>query len=173
MVHVITRICQRPSRAKLHQKAGGAKKHHNPFNLLTNFFLLEHHNLLCTYFDEQNRHKMSLSSASGTMFKRTVFNPRLATAAQPLNTVSRSGSATIGSYRAVHHSARLPAITPSDTRYRPSLRPNHQPVAHTKVNGPSPTSKRTIFIQTESTPNPDVSDHSFLLYVRGIMKGCY
>lgn len=97
-----------------------------------------------------------MSSASGIMLKRTVFNPRLA---QPLNAVEASTRsirpAAMGTYRAVHHSARLPAITPSETRHRPTLRPNRQPVT-ARVNGVSPTSKRTIFIQTENTPNPDV-----------------
>merc|ERR1712187_563004 len=64
-------------------------------------------------------------------------------------------SPALGSYRAVHQSARLPAMTASETRHRPALRPRHQPAAHSRVNGPSPTSKRTIFIQTENTPNPD------------------
>lgn len=104
---------------------------------------------------------MSLSTAPGIMLKRTVFNPRLATV-QPLNVSRRAGkcaaaAATRGSYRTVHHSARLPAITPSETRHRPSLRPHQQPASYSRVTGSSPSSKRTIFIQTESTPNPDVS----------------
>lgn len=104
---------------------------------------------------------MSLSSAPGIMLKRTVFNARLATV-QPVNASRSIGrSATRGSYRTVHHSARLPAITPSETRYRPSLRPHQQPAAYSRVTGSSPSSKRTIFIQTESTPNPDVS---FLIF---------
>ena len=98
---------------------------------------------------------MSVSTASGIMLKRTVFSSRLA--AQPLNAMEVSTRAirpaTLGSYRAIHHSARLPAITPSETRHRPTLRPNHQPAAQAL----SPISKRTIFIQTENTPNPDVS----------------
>lgn len=100
---------------------------------------------------------MSMSSASG-MLKRTVFNPKLA--AQPLNAMEASTRsirpAAMGTYRAVHHSARLPAITPSEIQHRPTLRPNRQPVT-ARVSGAAPTSKRTIFIQTENTPNPDVS----------------
>ena len=96
---------------------------------------------------------MSVSTASGIMLKRTVLSSRLA--AQPLYAMEVSTRsirpATLGSYRAIHHSARLPAITPSETRHRPALRPHHHPAA------PSPISKRTIFIQTENTPNPDVS----------------
>ena len=102
---------------------------------------------------------MSVSAASGIMLKRTVLSSRLA--AQPLNAMEVSTRsirpATLGPYRAIHHSARLPAITPSETRHRPTLRPRHQPLAQT----PSPVSKRTIFIQTENTPNPDVSSWAF------------
>ena len=102
---------------------------------------------------------MSLSSSSGIMLRRTIFNTRLA--AQPWNAAGVTSpsvrSPALGSYRAVHQSARLPAMTASETRHRPALRPRHQPAAHSRVNGPSPTSKRTIFIQTENTTNPDVS----------------
>ncbi|ODM23961.1 hypothetical protein SI65_01551 [Aspergillus cristatus] len=100
---------------------------------------------------------MPVSSASGIMLRRTIFNTRLA--AQPWNAAEMASrsvkSPALGSYRAVHQSARLPAMTASETRRRPALRPRHQPAAHSRVNGPSPTSKRTIFIQTENTPNPD------------------
>ena len=51
--------------------------------------------------------------------------------------------------RQAHHSARLPAVAAG---VRPHLRPAHEPWA-------TPTSttwgRRTIFIQTETTPNPD------------------
>lgn len=116
------------------------------------------------YYTLIHTSKMSVSSASGIMLKRTIFSTRLA--AQPWNAAELSSrsvrSAALGPYRAVHQSARLPAITPSETRRRPALRPRHQPAAHSRVNGPSPTSKRTIFIQTENTPNPDVSQRTSL-----------
>ncbi|KAF9883795.1 hypothetical protein FE257_002779 [Aspergillus nanangensis] len=88
------------------------------------------------------------------MLRRAILQTRQAM--QPLNAVeSRSAqSAVFGSYRSVHRSARLPAITASETRHRPTLRP-HQMSAASRVNGPSPNSKRSIFIQTENTPNPD------------------
>ncbi|THC87943.1 hypothetical protein EYZ11_012612 [Aspergillus tanneri] len=88
------------------------------------------------------------------MLRRTIFNTRLAT--RPLSAAeSKSIRATIlGSYRNIHQSARLPAITASEAHHRPTLRPHQQSVA-TRVNGSLPTGKRTIFIQTENTPNPD------------------
>ncbi|GMF73659.1 scaffold protein Nfu/NifU N terminal-domain-containing protein [Aspergillus flavus] len=99
---------------------------------------------------------MSVSSVSGTMLRRTVLNSRVT--AQRLGVVEPSSRTVIpnvfASYRTIHRSARLPAITASEARHRPTLRP-HQQSAVTRVNGPSPVSKRSIFIQTENTPNPD------------------
>ncbi|KAE8319058.1 scaffold protein Nfu/NifU N terminal-domain-containing protein [Aspergillus transmontanensis] len=78
--------------------------------------------------------------------------------AQRLSMVEPSSRTVIpnvfASYRTIHRSARLPAITASEARHRPTLRP-HQQSAVIRVNGPSPVSKRSIFIQTENTPNPD------------------
>ncbi|KAE8323011.1 scaffold protein Nfu/NifU N terminal-domain-containing protein [Aspergillus sergii] len=78
--------------------------------------------------------------------------------AQRLSMVEPSSRTVVpnvfASYRTIHRSARLPAITASEARHRPTLRP-HQQSAVTRVNGPSPVSKRSIFIQTENTPNPD------------------
>ncbi|KAL2444267.1 NifU-like protein [Exophiala dermatitidis] len=51
--------------------------------------------------------------------------------------------------RNVSQAARIPAITASHARHRPHLRPGHQSSALPK------TSSRTIYIQTQSTPNPD------------------
>lgn len=68
-----------------------------------------------------------------------------------------AGAATFGAYRNVSSAARLPTLTASETRRRPTVRPYQQPVIQNGANGMSPTSKRTIFIQTENTPNPDVS----------------
>ncbi|RAQ54925.1 nifU-related protein [Aspergillus flavus] len=90
------------------------------------------------------------------MLRRTVLNSRVT--AQRLGVVEPSSRTAIpnvfASYRTIHRSARLPAITASEARHRPTLRP-HQQSAVTRVNGPSPVSKRSIFIQTENTPNPD------------------
>ncbi|KAE8363870.1 NifU-related protein [Aspergillus caelatus] len=99
---------------------------------------------------------MSASSVSGAMLRRTILNSRVT--AQRLNVVEPSSRTVLpnvfASYRTIHRSARLPAITASEARHRPTLRP-HQQSAVTRVNGPSPVSKRSIFIQTENTPNPD------------------
>ncbi|PWY85355.1 NifU-related protein [Aspergillus eucalypticola CBS 122712] len=100
---------------------------------------------------------MSVSSASGNMLRRTLFSVRLTT--QQLNAAECSSRiakpAVFGSYRNVHRSARVPAITASEARRRPTLKPHQHSLVQARVNGPSPSSKRTIFIQTENTPNPD------------------
>ncbi|KAE8352938.1 NifU-related protein [Aspergillus coremiiformis] len=99
---------------------------------------------------------MSVRSLSGTMLRRTVLNCRVT--AQRLSVVDSSSRSiypnVFASYRTIHRSARLPAITSSETRHRPTLQP-HQQSAATRVNGLFPVSKRSIFIQTENTPNPD------------------
>ncbi|KAJ5157103.1 NifU-like protein, partial [Penicillium canariense] len=63
--------------------------------------------------------------------------------------------AAFNASRSVSSAARLPTLTASETRRRPVVRLHQQPVAQSRVNGLSPSSKRTIFIQTENTPNPD------------------
>ncbi|EAW08267.1 NifU family protein [Aspergillus clavatus NRRL 1] len=90
------------------------------------------------------------------MLRRALLSARLsAQSVAAVESSSRIVRPALGSYKSIHHSARLPAITPSETRHRPTLRPHHQPAAQARVNGPSPVTKRTIFIQTENTPNPD------------------
>ncbi|KAL2007813.1 hypothetical protein VTN00DRAFT_7795 [Thermoascus crustaceus] len=100
---------------------------------------------------------MSMQSASRNIFTRMIFSPRSgvrisAAEFSPLWTITQ---VTSRASRNVHNSARLPTITASEARRRPTLRPHHQPVAQSNVNGPSTGNKRTIFIQTETTPNPD------------------
>ncbi|KAJ6102026.1 hypothetical protein N7486_004453 [Penicillium sp. IBT 16267x] len=104
---------------------------------------------------------MSVSSTSTNMFRRALSSARVS------NSISKSiRPAVFSPCRNVSSAARLPTITASETRRRPTLRSNQQPVAATGVNGISPTSKRTIFIQTENTPNPDalkfIPNHSVL-----------
>ena len=104
-------------------------------------------------------YNMSVSSTSGAMLRRTIFSVR--SAARPLGAAEQTArSSVFGSYRNVHRSARLPAITASEARHRPSLRPHQQ---SSRVTGLSPNSKRSIFIQTENTPNPDVNTNNFSL----------
>ena len=57
--------------------------------------------------------------------------------------------------RSIHQSAKIPAITSSQARHRPILQPHHQPSSLPSPNISLGT--RTIFIQTQSTPNVDVS----------------
>ena len=55
--------------------------------------------------------------------------------------------------RNLHSSVKIPTITSSQSRHRPSLPDHHQP---TIVSIPStPSQNRTIFIQTQQTPNAD------------------
>lgn len=97
---------------------------------------------------------MSVSSTSTAMLRRALRSARLATF---VSETSRTiWPAATNASRTVSSAARLPTITASETRRRPTVRPYQQPVAPSAVNGLSPTSKRTIFIQTENTPNPDV-----------------
>ena len=97
---------------------------------------------------------MSMSTPSTTMFRRALLSSRLAT---PVESSARTITPVFARYRYVSSAARLPTITASETRRRPMVRPHQQPASQGGVNGLSPTSKRTIFIQTENTPNPDVS----------------
>jgi len=73
--------------------------------------------------------------------------------------------ATFAPSRTVASAARLPTITASETRRRPTARPYQQPMARSGAVG-SPSSKRTIFIQTENTPNPDVSGYTLQILSR-------
>jgi Fe-S cluster biogenesis protein NfuA len=56
--------------------------------------------------------------------------------------------------RCIHQSNRLPSIAASNSRIRPTLQPLHQPSTILKPSAAMGGS-RTIFIQTENTPNPD------------------
>lgn len=55
--------------------------------------------------------------------------------------------------RSVQQSARLPSIAASNSRSRPTLHALHQPTTILKPSAVGGT--RSIFIQTENTPNPD------------------
>ncbi|KAA6415071.1 MAG: hypothetical protein FRX48_01823 [Lasallia pustulata] len=69
---------------------------------------------------------------------------RISANASKLATASRRG---------VHQNSRAVAITASSARLRPKLQPLHQPVF---LSHPiAATGSRTIFIQTENTPNAD------------------
>lgn len=99
---------------------------------------------------------MSVSSTSTNVLRHALRNARLTTpVAEACSRTIRP--AAFGASRNVSSAARLPTITASETRRRPTIQSHHQAVASSGVNGVSPTSKRTIFIQTENTPNPDVS----------------
>ncbi|KAL3472890.1 scaffold protein Nfu/NifU N terminal-domain-containing protein [Aspergillus californicus] len=100
---------------------------------------------------------MATNTVSANLIRRTVLNGRSAT---PIWSIAESSPRTVrpsglGSFRSIHRSARVPAITASEARHRPTLQPHQLSAAHTRVTGQLPVGKRTIFIQTESTPNPD------------------
>ncbi|KAL2797161.1 scaffold protein Nfu/NifU N terminal-domain-containing protein [Aspergillus keveii] len=97
---------------------------------------------------------MAASPVSANMIRRTILGNRFAAQISSIADCSPRTirPLTMGSFRSIHRSARLPAITASETRHRPTLRPHHLSAVQT---GQSPANKRTIFIQTESTPNPD------------------
>ncbi|KAL1953378.1 hypothetical protein VTO42DRAFT_2949 [Malbranchea cinnamomea] len=86
------------------------------------------------------------------MASRTIISnalPRTVAGARPAIRPSLPWLPRRASSRAV----QVPVITSSKSRHRPTLTPNHQPVARLPSNVPS--TSRTIFIQTENTPNPD------------------
>ncbi|KIX01328.1 uncharacterized protein Z518_09053 [Rhinocladiella mackenziei CBS 650.93] len=74
---------------------------------------------------------------------------------QPLRVLAHSGQihslnhvCRVAATRNVHQSLRIPAISTSPARYRPVLQPSHR--RSPSVESP----RRTIYIQTQSTPNP-------------------
>ena len=85
---------------------------------------------------------------STTMLSRSAL--RLARAAK---TRTEPVCQSIQMNRGLHRSARIPAITASQNRHRPRLERDHQKFA--ARSNPSIPSSRTIFIQTQSTPNAD------------------
>lgn len=98
---------------------------------------------------------MSVRATSTNMLRRALAGARSATSVSEACTRT-ARPAAFSAYRSVSSASRLPTLTASETRRRPTVRPHQQPVVQNGVNGMSPTSKRTIFIQTENTPNPDV-----------------
>lgn len=103
---------------------------------------------------------MSTQQASRYLIKRAIFG------SAPVARVSETSRLTAtralpSASRSFHNARGLPAITSSESRRRPTLRPYQQPSGIMRVNGSSPGDRRTIFIQTETTPNPDVSSAVF------------
>lgn len=83
---------------------------------------------------------------SGAMFPRAFG--RAARAGQ-----LQTGVRSMQHAKGLHKSARIPAITSSQARHRPTVTRNIQPsVPATALNVPS---SRSIFIQTQETPNAD------------------
>jgi len=85
-----------------------------------------------------------VTATASKMFLRSFSRPRLAAEVGGVAPLCRRG---------VHQAARIPSITASTVRLRPKLRPLHQPTF-----SPHPllaSGIRTIFIQTENTPNAD------------------
>ncbi|TGO29191.1 hypothetical protein BPAE_0018g00800 [Botrytis paeoniae] len=87
-----------------------------------------------------------------------MASKRIIQDAKTLLSKSRPGKSSFAicprsSQRYVHQSARLPAMTASSSRTRPTLQPLHQP--STMLKPAAIGGIRSIFIQTEDTPNPD------------------
>ncbi|CZR53212.1 related to NFU-1 protein (iron homeostasis) [Phialocephala subalpina] len=82
---------------------------------------------------------------------------KIARATVPLFTKVRPAKPAVpvhySAARCVHQSTRLPAMAASNARTRPMLQPLHQP--STMVKPLAVSGSRSIFIQTENTPNPD------------------
>lgn len=82
---------------------------------------------------------------------------KISRAAVPLFTKARPVRPSIptryNSARCVHQSTRLPAMAPSNPSLRPTLQPLHQPSSMLRPSAVG--GSRSIFIQTENTPNPD------------------
>lgn len=83
---------------------------------------------------------------SGAMIPRTFG--RVARASRVDN-----GLRPVQHIKGIHRSARIPAITSSHTRRRPTVTGDHQRFA--PLPALSAPSARTIFIQTQETPNAD------------------
>ncbi|PQE08868.1 HIRA-interacting 5 protein [Rutstroemia sp. NJR-2017a BVV2] len=90
--------------------------------------------------------------------KSAMASRKTAQEAKSFLTRSRPGGASFiwqprVSARCVHQSTRLPAMAASNSRTRPTLQPFHQP--SNMLKPASIGGSRSIFIQTEDTPNPD------------------
>lgn len=110
---------------------------------------------------------MAATSTPANMIRRTLNNrlgSQISSFAEGSPRAIRPFAS--GSIRSIHNSARLPTITASEVRHRPTLRPHQLSTSQTGVNGQPSIGKRSIFIQTETTPNPDVSLGNFLLYLQ-------
>ncbi|CAL5872993.1 uncharacterized protein PFLUO_LOCUS7262 [Penicillium psychrofluorescens] len=94
---------------------------------------------------------MSLGTASTAMLRRTLLSARRATSTTESCTRTIKPAA-FGAVRGISSTTRLPTLTASESRRRPTVRLHQQRATQTPL---SPSSKRTIFIQTENTPNPD------------------
>lgn len=122
------------------------------------FINISVHIELCISSSDPRFSEMSVSSTSTMMLRRALRAGRLTPVSDSCARTVRPRPATFAPLRTVASAARLPTITASETRRRPTVRPYQQPIAQSGVVG-SPSSKRTIFIQTENTPNPDVSPY--------------
>ena len=103
--------------------------------------ILRHRSIL-THYDRIMTCNKSLNMLR-TAF--TTFRPRTSA----LHVLKTSASR-----RCIHQGAKVPSITSSKASHRPVLQPYSQAVAFS-VPRASPGS-RTIFIQTQQTPNADV-----------------
>jgi Fe-S cluster biogenesis protein NfuA len=92
-----------------------------------------------------------------SLHQHSMASRRISRAAVPLFTKTRPAKVVVPTHtsaaRCVHQSTRLPAMAASNARSRPTLQPLHQP--SNMLKPAAITGSRSIFIQTENTPNPD------------------
>lgn len=99
---------------------------------------------------------MSAQQASRSLFRHTLLQRSQNFTTRPTVDGVVAQFTKGNSMRSINYARRsVSAITPSQSRRRPVLHANHQTSGLPKINGPSAGNKRSIFIQTESTPNPD------------------
>lgn len=92
------------------------------------------------------------------MAARSTTNKYLRSLSRIQYRVAVSERPLLDSRRAFSHQANA-ALTASHTRHRPTLQPQHQSQLPRAADS---FTRRTIFIQTLTTPNADVGEISFL-----------
>ena len=118
-----------------------------------------HWGLITLNFIKQSIFLHHNNMASSNIAFRCVARLRLCTRC------SNAFRVTPPAARSIHSGLRIPAITASSSRLRPKTRPFlHQPSIFSQ-SAPA-ANRRTIFIQTENTPNADVGETELPLSIR-------
>lgn len=102
--------------------------------------------------------EMSLQQVSQCLVRPSTFGCLVA---RSVSVPMRSSQSLLRTSRYRHNASTRQLVTTSVAYYRPSLRPSRHSARLTGVNNGLLGSTRSIFIQTETTPNPDVSKTHF------------